>query len=157
MPIWYVFERATGRFAGSGTMEIRNDTHDCTETPILPAPLSEPEPVYDAGTGVWGWRADWAVAGDLPSQGQEVELNGQTWVSQMNGNFWPVGVVGPWLPKPAESVEPWEAGRVYVAPVQVLGDGRIWQLQAGSSPETAAVGREPWQAYMWAVWQEVLP
>jgi hypothetical protein len=33
------------------------------------------------------------------------------------------------------------------------GEGRTWTLQTAT--ETAGVGREPWQAYMWAVWAEV--
>jgi hypothetical protein len=28
--IYYCFERETGRFAGSGTPLIQNETHDCT-------------------------------------------------------------------------------------------------------------------------------
>ena len=154
MPIWYVFERATGRFAGSGTMEIRNDTHDCTEAPLTPAPLSEPEAVYDADTGAWGWRADWATAGDLPMLGDTREKDGRTWESLRDNNFWPVGVLAGWKPVLAAVVQ-WSPSGVYTQG-QIVTDAegvRRWALQTAS--ETAAVGREPWQAYMWAVWQEV--
>ena len=164
MPIWYVFERATGRFAGSGTVEIRTETHDCTLTPLHPAPLAEPEPVYDDETGAWAWRADWAVETDLPMQGQEADHAGQVWVSQIDNNFWPAGVVGPWLPKPTAEVQVWAVDITYVQPEApdvlavtgapgTAGEGRVWHLQ--TSQETTVAGREPWQAYMHAVWTEV--
>ena len=65
------------------------------------------------------------------------------------------GFTVPSLPVDPGEVPVWTAGTVYTQPATVTdAEGvRRWALQTAS--ETAAVGREPWQAYMWAVWQEV--
>src|SRR5690606_32804355 len=38
MAIWYVYEKATGRFAGSGTPYIDTETHGSTDVPVPPEP-----------------------------------------------------------------------------------------------------------------------
>ena len=60
-----------------------------------------------------------------------------------------------WKPVLAAVVQ-WSPSGVYTQPQTVTdAEGtRQWQLQTAT--ETAAIGREPWQPYMWAVWQEVV-
>ncbi len=50
--IYYVFEKKTGRFAGSGVTPIKTATHDCTTTPPNEA-VAEAEEVMD-----WQWKDD---------------------------------------------------------------------------------------------------
>lgn len=57
MAIWYVYEKATGRFAGSGTPYIDTETHGSTDVPVPPEP---PQMQYDwffnQQTQEWEWR-----------------------------------------------------------------------------------------------------
>jgi len=57
MTIYYVYERATGRFAGSGTPFIDTDTHASTTVPPPPPPPYPPlEPFFDEETQTWEYR-----------------------------------------------------------------------------------------------------
>ena len=100
----------------------------------------------------WPPADDWMDS--LPMRDDDREFDGQVWRSTMDGNPYrpPFG----WeLVSAPPAAEVWSASGVYTQG-QVVTDAqgaRRWQLQTAT--ETAAVGREPWQAYMWAVWQEV--
>lgn len=52
--IYYVYDRATGAFAGSGVTEINDDTYASTITPPPEKP-AEPELRFNAETGTWAW------------------------------------------------------------------------------------------------------
>lgn len=52
--VWYVYEKATGAFAGSGVTQIENATHSSTEI----EPPAEPDPpqlIFDANAQTWAW------------------------------------------------------------------------------------------------------
>ena len=90
----------------------------------------------------------------LPEIGDEREFDGKTWRNEMAGN--PYRPPHGWtLVSAPTAAQPWSASGFYTqGQIVTNAEGtRQWQLQAAT--ETAAVGREPWQAYMWAVWQEV--
>lgn len=57
MTIYCVYEKATGRFAGSGTPYIDDETYGSTTTPI-PTEDSEPKPEwwYDPQTETWTYE-----------------------------------------------------------------------------------------------------
>ena len=54
--IYYVYEKATGDFAGSGVSLIENDTHDSTVVSPLETAEKEPEKIfrYDKQAQTWG-------------------------------------------------------------------------------------------------------
>jgi len=55
--IYYCYEKETGKFAGSGTPNIQNTTHSCTE--IIPDFESDPEIDWDKvffGGEIWEIR-----------------------------------------------------------------------------------------------------
>jgi len=55
--IYYVYERATGRFAGSGTPFIDTETHASTTVPPPPPPPQPPiEAFFNEETGEWEYR-----------------------------------------------------------------------------------------------------
>jgi len=57
VPIYYVYERATGRFAGSGTPRIETETHASTTVPIPGrSPEVERDWHFDEETQTWVWR-----------------------------------------------------------------------------------------------------
>ena len=110
--------------------------------------------VADALGIPWPPAADWMDS--LPMRDDEREFDGQVWRSTMDGN--PYRPPHGWeLVSAPPAVQPWAASGFYTQG-EVVTDAegvRRWALQTES--ETAAVDREPWQAYMWAVWQEVTP
>lgn len=55
MTIWYCYEKATGRYAGSGTPYIDNETHGSTATPLNFSlePSEHPAYVWDDETESW--------------------------------------------------------------------------------------------------------
>lgn len=57
MIIWYCYERTTGRFAGSGTPHIDNETHASTEVPVLPNNEYE-EWFFDPAAQTWSQLDD---------------------------------------------------------------------------------------------------
>ena len=57
MAIWYVYEKATGRFAGSGVPYIDTETHGSTAVPVPPPPSgTRIEPFFDKEKQTWEWR-----------------------------------------------------------------------------------------------------
>jgi hypothetical protein len=104
----------------------------------------------------WPPDPDWMES--LPMIGDEREFDGVLWRSTMYGN--------PYLPpygwemvSPPTEPQVWSETGFYQKPATVTGaagtpgEGRFWELQTDT--ETAGAGREPWQSYMWAVWEEV--
>ena len=148
----------------AGRLALHCWTNDGFRAAIQALPAEYGVEIVDAGetpsarvttaAGPLEWRTDWATAGDLPMLGDTREKDGTTWESLRDENFWPVGVLAGWKPVLAAVVQ-WSPSGVYTQPQTVTdAEGtRQWQLQ--TETETAAVGREPWQAHMWAVWQEV--
>jgi hypothetical protein len=53
-PIYYVYEKATGNFAGSGTVFYDDETYGCTEI-APPAQPASPELKYNLDTQTWAW------------------------------------------------------------------------------------------------------
>ena len=53
-PIYYVYERANGNFAGSGITNINNATYASTLT-VPPDPPTEPLLRYDEANDIWIW------------------------------------------------------------------------------------------------------
>ena len=101
--------------------------------------------------------APWdGIQENLPMTGDMRTFGGKVWESLVDYNVWLPGVYG-WreVVEGGPDVPEWSPSGVYTQG-QIVTDAegvRRWALQTAS--ETAAVGREPWQAYMWAVWQEV--
>jgi len=54
--IYYVYERATGRFVGSGTPYIDNETHASTTVAPLPEPPVRHELFFNEQEQRWEWR-----------------------------------------------------------------------------------------------------
>jgi len=52
---YYIYERATGKYAGSGLTPIDDETHTYTTTPVPPADPPEPVAYYDDATDTWTW------------------------------------------------------------------------------------------------------
>lgn len=53
-PIYYVYERATGDFAGSGITNINDETYASTLV-VPPDPPAAPVLRYDQVTETWAW------------------------------------------------------------------------------------------------------
>ena len=95
-------------------------------------------------------------AGDarIAMRGDARAAGGRTWESLIDWNVWRPDVAPLlWRLLVPPAVAEWAPGVTYTQPATVTGQGKTWALQTAT--ETAAAGREPWQAYMWAVWQEV--
>lgn len=119
--------------------------------------------VWEPGVANWHRKdGTWvAPTGSTDAYALDAEVfhAGEWWISDQDANVSEPGVAG-WRLRDAPQVAVWTAGTVYTQPATVTGaagtegEGRTWTLQTAS--ETASVGREPWQAYMWAVWAEVV-
>lgn len=98
-------------------------------------------------------RADkiWTQPLDLPESAPGA-LNGGSYAD-------PAAPASGWITQFTDAKPTWTAGDVYTQPITVRhlspSDGlvHLYQLQVAS--ETALVGREPHQAYMWAVWLDL--
>jgi hypothetical protein len=104
----------------------------------------------------WPPADDWMD--HLPAINEVREFDGVDWRNLMAGN--PYAPPHGWeMVAPPAGPQVWSSSGFYAQPATVTGatgtpgEGRTWTLQTAT--ETAGVGREPWQAYMWAVWAEV--
>jgi hypothetical protein len=105
-------------------------------------------------------------------QGQMVRRDGKVWVQPLylpesspgakNGGSYadPSAPGSLWITNFVDEEPTWEAGAVYTQPRVVHwpnngANGPVHRYQLQTASETALVGREPHQAYMWAVWLDL--
>lgn len=98
-------------------------------------------------------RADkiWTQPLDLPESAPGA-LNGGSYAD-------PAAPASGWITQFTDAEPTWTAGDVYTQPITVRhlspSDGLVHRYQLQVASETALVGREPHQAYMWAVWLDL--
>ena len=102
------------------------------------------------------WRQPFGAGDDaIAMLGDVRTFDGQEFESLIDWNVWRPDLAPLlWRLVVPPAVSEWAPGVTYTQPATVTGQGKTWALQ--TAVEVAAIGREPWQAYMWAVWQEVV-
>jgi len=145
MTIYYIYEKATGKFAGSGTVLFDDEVYGSTETP---ATQPEAVPVTRFDVAAQTWNTSLAPADDasgtwldnLPMTGDVLTFDGVQYESLIDNNVWTPDAYPMGWRAVADTGGEWAVNTDYAVDDQVTYEGSTYTcLQA----HTSQVGWEP--------------